>query len=155
MWQGKDRESQKVAKSAGFLVLSDDLDEEFVHPRITRQLRMKGRRQRFSLSYQHGMIFPPGKHLDSGARALYAGSAYEHHLHRWSLELRWASDDRAVDLPAIRVSLNSDIQYAQALLCRIHDFFRQKNGACAGAKRRFVGDEVSQFDEKPFPFKEL
>src|SRR4051794_36722692 len=63
--------------------------------------------------------------------------------------------DGAFQLASVSVPAHPDIESAQALLRRVRDFFRQKDGACTGTESRFGANESAQPFQKAALFKEV
>src|SRR5579859_4883892 len=112
-------------------------------------------REDASFLHQYGMVLAFGQHLHAFADALNTRSANEDHLQRSAIELRGSSHDRTVNLASVSVALNGDVEYAQALLLRIHDILCQQDRPGTRTERRLLRDKIAQFIEKSFAFQKL
>src|SRR5438067_7621042 len=89
-----------------------------------------------------------GDDLYSWPDALDLRRADENHLCRLTEEI--AFPNRAVDLAAVSVAPDSNVERAESDLLGIFDFSRQEDGSGAGAKRRPHPDELLQLFKSGF-----
>src|SRR4051794_38527401 len=91
----------RLASAAPFLCLIDDhllcpdtrllpdrLQEQLVHPRVVRQLRMERGEEDAALANEHRMPLPLCQHLDVGAELLDPGCADEDRVQRRSVSVQ-------------------------------------------------------------------
>lgn len=97
----------------------------------------------FSLPDSDRMVVLRCDDFNPGAKALDFGSTNEDHLNRLTAQL--AFTDGAVNLPAIGVPADTNVERAEASLSGILDFLSEKNCSGAGAEGRFCADERFQF----------
>src|SRR5271165_6747675 len=101
-----------------------------------------------SLPHGNGIVALGGDYFDSGADALDFGGADEDHLQRLIAESALA--DRAVDLAAVGVAADADVERAQSGLLRVVHFIGQQDGAGAGAEGWLYMNELLELFESRF-----
>ena len=118
--------------------------------RVIRQLRVKRRGQDIFLPHQHGTIVFARQHFDLWSELFEAGCAYENHFQEIPAERGSLVDDVAIELSAVGVAPDGDVEDTEPALRRIEDVARQQDGACAGPKRGFHLHEIEQLLETFF-----
>ena len=93
-----------------------------MHAGVFAQFGMKSCSHYFSLPDCDGIAAFGGDYFYSGADALYLGCADEDHFDR--LFTQSAFPDRAVDLAAVGVAADADVEGAQSGLLRVFYFVR-------------------------------
>src|ERR1700741_4877714 len=99
--------------------LRDQFEEGAVDTCIIGEFRMEGRGHDIALAHRHRVVVFLGDYFNSPAHALDFGSPNEDHLRGRSGENALA--DTAIDLPAVGVAANADIESAQPRLLGVFD----------------------------------
>src|SRR5690348_162781 len=110
---------------------------------------MESSRHNASLPYGDGIIAIGSYDLDPRPDALNLRRAYEDHLD--GRPGKHALADRAVDLAAVSVPPNADVQSAQAGLLRVGNLFSEQNCAGTGAEGGLDVNEVLQLLDSAVP----
>ena len=111
---------------------------------IIREFRVKSRGENSLIPDEHRVIPFPRQYFDAGAQRLKSRGANKNHFQRITAEFCRLGDNMAVELAAVGVAANADVEYAQSLLRRIENIAGKQNGAGAGAKGRLSLDEITQ-----------
>src|SRR5882724_6317657 len=120
-----------------------------MHARVVGKFGMEGGSHDSSLPYSNRIAAIGGKHFYVRPYTLNFRSTDKNHLQRRVSQL--AGADGAVDLAAIGVAPNADVERTQALLPGILHFVGQKDCTRAGAKCRLDANELFQFFKSGFP----
>jgi len=112
---------------------------------VVTEFRMEGGSHGFVLAYCDRVVPFRGQDLYARPQGLYFGSANEDHLQRRSAKRPLA--DGAIDLPAVGVAADADIECAQSGLVGIGDFFGEHDRARAGAEGGLQANELLQLFE--------
>jgi len=102
----------------------------------------------FSLPDSYGIISLGGDYFDCGADAFDFGGADEDHFDR--LFTQSALADRAINLAAVGVAADTDIERAQSRLLWILYFISKQDCACAGAEGWLYMNELLELFESGF-----
>ena len=94
----------------------DELDEPGVEAPVRRQLGMEGGRHDAALADEHGVILVPGQHLDGRADGLHPRGPDEHAVERLVEALDVEIGLEAVELAAVAVALDGDVEGTEAAL---------------------------------------
>src|SRR4051812_34595582 len=118
----------RFASAAPFLCLIDDhllcpdnlslpyrMQEQFVEPRVVRQLRMERRDEVATLAREHRVPVDLGEHLDARADLLHPRRPDEDGAHRRLLTGHGEVGLEARDLPAERVPLHRQVDEAEVV----------------------------------------
>src|SRR5215470_4438195 len=108
---------------------------------------MEGGGHGLPLPNSDGVIALGGDHLDARPNALNFGSADEDHF-QGGIRKR-STADRAVDLAAVGVAANTDIERAESGLVGVGDLFGEKNRAGTSTERRLEANELRQLGNAP------
>ena len=98
-------------------------------PRVVRQFGMEGGGHGLTLAHNDGVLPFCGEHFDLRTDALDFGGADENHLDRGLAEQAFPYG--ALELAAIGVAANTDVECAETGLTGIFDLFGEKD--CTGA----------------------
>ena len=135
-------------------MFSYQLQERLVDAGIVREFGVESCGHGSSLPDRDWVCTVGGENFDAGADAGNPGGTDEDHFQRRVSELfaeRWlqklALADGAVDLAAVGVAADGDVDGAKAGLGGILDVFRQQNRTGAGSEGRFQADELLEFFE--------
>src|SRR5579864_5250517 len=101
-----------------------------------------------SLPDRYRVVAFGGDDFDAGAEALDFRGANEDHL-KWRVA-ELAGADGAVDLAAIGVAADADVEGAQATLLGVGDFLRQHDGTGTGAECRLHADKFLELGDARF-----
>lgn len=108
-----------------------------MHARVVGKLRVESGRHHISLPHDDWIVAFGSQHFNPGPDAVDLGRADEHHLDGRIAKLlidESAFTNRAVDLPAVSITANADIDCTETRLFRIFDFAGQQNRARASSK---------------------
>src|SRR5688572_11515665 len=114
---------------------------------------MEGSGHDVSLTDEDRVVSVAGEDFDAWAGALDAGCADENHLD--GSELGIGRGDEAVELAAVGVASDGDVEGGKRGLWRIRDLLCQQDGAGAGTESRLGADELAQAVEKAAFFQEI
>src|SRR5262249_1208281 len=103
---------------------------------IGGQLRMKGADYNMTGARQHRAVAHPGQDLHGRADAFDDRRSYEYHLQRRIEKRAGCGVYEAVDLPAVGVAPDADVNQIEAELVATDDLTGQQDGAGAGAEDR-------------------
>ena len=115
------------------VAVADKVQKRFVDASVVGKLGVKRRRHDASLPHGDGIfiIAFSSKNFDAGTDARNLWGTDEDHFHRFISELSLA--DGAVNLAAIGVAANADIERTESGLLRVFHFGRQQDGSGTGA----------------------
>lgn len=129
-------------------MLADHVEEELMDAGVVAQLRVEGCGQQMVLADEDRIVAAGGEDLDTGSGAGDAGSADKDHLQRSPGEPGFALHDCGVDLAAVGVPLDSDVERAQRLLDGIRHIGCEKDHSGAGPEGRCgVGELLEDIEE--------
>jgi len=111
--------------------------------RIVAEFGMESGGHHLALAYDDGIVALGGKDFDVGTDALDPGGADENHFRGLAVELPFP--DGTVELAAVGVAADADVEHAQTFLFRILDFARQEDCTRTGAKSWLEVDELLEF----------
>ena len=83
---------------------------------------------------EDGEAVTGGEGFDIGSGVGDAGGADEDHFEGAAGEFGWRGEDGGVDLAAIGVALDGDVEGGEGGLRGVLDVFGEEDGACAGAE---------------------
>src|ERR1017187_4906674 len=112
------------------------LQKFLVYARVIRQFWMEGRRHHTSLPHQHGIVAAFRQDFYSLANSFDARCANEHHLQKIAAQSAGGLDDGGIDLAAIGVAADRNVNRIEAGLMRVLDFLGQHDRAGAGPEGR-------------------
>src|SRR5580700_10554811 len=115
---------------------------------VVAEFRMERGGHRSSLADRDRVVAFGGDDFDAGAEALDFRSANEDHLEWGVAEL--AGADRAVDLAAIGVAADANVERAETTLLGVGDLLRQHDGAGAGAEGGLHADKFLELGDARF-----
>src|SRR5579862_4295481 len=102
---------------------------------------MKRCRQCLALPNQYRILAFSGNDFDAGTGAFDPGRADEDHFNGLVEKLPFA--DRTIDLAAVGIAADGDVERAESGLFRILYFRCQQNRASTGPEGWFLMDEIS------------
>src|ERR1700690_2151002 len=122
--------------------VAHQIQERLMNARVGSQFGMEGRGHGASLpDYDWVFLFAlGGQDFNTGAETGNFGSADENHFDGRSAELAFA--DGTVNLAAVGVAADADVDGAEAGLRRILNFLGQQDGSGAGAEAGLGADKV-------------
>src|ERR1019366_1741745 len=132
------------------VAVADKVQKRFVDASVVGKLGVKRRRHDASLPHGDGIfiIAFSSKNFDAGTDARNLWGTDEDHFHRFISELSLA--DGAVNLAAIGVAANADIERTESGLLRVFHFGRQQDGSGTGAESGFQADKLLELFEAGF-----
>jgi hypothetical protein len=136
--------SQGVARQWIVTVL-DKVEERPVNAGVGTEFGVEGGGHRLALANYDGILALGSQNLYTRPKAFDSGCTYENHFDRCVTEQPFP--DGAVDLAAIGVAANVDVDRAQSELFGILNFLGKENRASAGAKGWFQAHKIFQLFE--------
>jgi hypothetical protein len=128
--------------------VSDQVQKGPVEASVVREFGVEGCGHYPSLPHSDGIFTFGGEDFYARTNAGNFRGANEDHLNGSVAEFSFA--DGAVNLAAIGIAANADIERAQSGLLGIFDFGRQKDSSGAGAEGRFGVDKLLELFESGF-----
>jgi len=129
----------------------DQIEKGLVDASVVGEFGVEGGGHGSSLADRDGIGAFRSEDFDAFADVLDFGGADKDHFQRRTAEKTFA--DRAVDLAAIGIAADPDIDGSQAFLLRVLYLAGQKNRACTGAKGRLEVYELPELIESFFAEK--
>src|ERR1035438_7888293 len=129
------------------------LQKFLVYARVVRQFWMEGRRHHTSLPHQHGIVAAFRQDFPSLANSLDPRRANEDHLQRIAAERTGSFDDGGIDLAAIGVAADCNVNRIEAGLMRVLDFLGQHDRAGTGPECRLAMDKIVELVKSLLPKK--
>jgi hypothetical protein len=123
----------------------DKVEERPVNAGVVAEFRVERRRHRLALTNYDGILALGSQNLYAGPEAFDFGCTYENHFDRCVTKQPFA--DGAVNLAAIGVAANVDVDRAESELLGILDFLGKENGAGTGAEGWFQAHKIFQLFE--------
>src|ERR1039458_5732283 len=105
---------------------------------------MESRCHDTSLSHQYGIVAVFRQDFYALANTFDPRRANEHHLQRITAERTSGFDNGGIDLAAVGVAANRNIESVQAGLVRVLHLLRQQYGARTSAERRLTVHKRSE-----------
>ena len=132
------------------VAVADKVQKRFVDASIVGKLGVKRRGHDASLPHGDGIfvIAFSSKNFDAGSDAGNLWSTDEDHLDRSVSEFSLA--DGAVNLAAVGVAADADIERTESGLLRVFHFGRQQDGSGTGAECRVQVDKQLELFESGF-----
>ena len=134
---------------------SNEIEEELVDAGVVAQLGMEGGCEDVVLADEDGVVFAGGKGFDSGTGAGDARGADEDHLQRAAGEFGIRVEDGGVDLAAVGVALDGDVEGVEGFLRGLGDVFGEEDDSGAGAEGGSGMDEGLEDVEEAALLKEF
>src|SRR5579872_3594120 len=103
-----------------------------MHPGVAGELGMEGRGHDSSLADDDRIAALGRNHFDARPDTLNFRSTDEDHLDRGTFELALAN--RTVDLAAVSIAANADVENAETLLFGVFDLVCKQDGAGTGTE---------------------
>lgn len=125
-------------------MLPHQIYEQLMNATIFGKFGMEGRRHPRALANQDREAIPFGQHLNPFAHSADPRCTDVHHLQRSTRKFCLLQANSAIDLAAIGIAFDADIQDAETLLHRVGDLFCQKDATCAGSEGWFLSDKLPQ-----------
>src|SRR6266568_8005332 len=136
-------------------MVANEVQEELVDPEVVAQLGMEGCGEESALADEDWVVVAGGEGFDLGTGAGDAGGADEDHLEWAALEFGGGGEDGGVDLAAVGVALDGDVECGEGFLRWVRDFFGEEDRAGAGAEGRGAADEGLEGVEEVVALEEL
>jgi len=136
-------------------MVANEVQEELVDSEVVAQLGMEGCGEEIALADEDRVVIAGGEGFDLGAGAGDAGGTDEDHLERAALEFGGGGEDGGVDLAAVGVALDGDIEGGEGFLRWVRDFFGEEDRSSAGAEGRGGADEGFEGVEEVVALEEL
>jgi len=114
---------------------------------VLGEFRMEGRGHDTSLPHQHRVVAAFGEDFDAFSDARDAWGADKDHLQRRTAQGGFSLDDGGVDLAAVGVALDRDVEGIEAGLVWVDDVLGQHDGSSTSAEGGFAVYEVLEFLE--------
>ena len=115
-------------------VRGDQVEEELVDAEVVAQLGVEGGGEEMALTDQDGEVVAGSEGFDLGAGAGDAGGADEDHLEGGAGEFGGGGEDGGVDLAAVGVAFDSDVEGGEGDLRGILYVVREQDRSGAGAE---------------------
>ena len=115
-------------------VLADHIEEELVDAGVVGELGVEGGGEDVAGADEGGEAVAGGEGLDRGAGAGDARGADEDHFERAAGEGGVGGEDGGVDLAAVGVALDGDVEGGEGALRRMLDLGGEQDGAGAGGE---------------------
>ena len=112
---------------------------------VVGQLGMEGGSHGLALAHDNRVLPLRSEDFNLRPEALNFWGTDEYHLDRGAAETAFA--DGALQLSAVSIAADTDVEYAQTGLRRIFDFFGEKDGPRAGAEGWFEANKFFQLGE--------
>src|SRR5580704_6534026 len=116
------------------MALADEVEEELVDAGVGAEFGVEGGGEEMAFADEDGEAFAGGEGFDAGAGMGDARGANEDHLEWAAFERGWGGEDGGVDLAAVGVALDGDVECGKGFLRGVLYVFREKDGAGAGAE---------------------
>jgi hypothetical protein len=123
-------------------MLGDEVQEELMDSRIGGEFRMEGGGEQMARADEDWKFVAAGKSLYTGAGTGDAGSSDEDHLQRPAWEGGLRGEDGGIDLAAVGIAFDGDVEGCEGLLGGVQDFGGEQDGPGAGAEGWGGGDKV-------------
>ncbi len=119
----------------------DEGEEELVDAGVGGEFGVEGGGEEMALADENGGGIAGGEDLDGGAGFGDAGGADEDHFKRRAGQGSGGEEDGGVDLAAVGVALDGDVEDAERGLGRVADVAREQDDAGAGAEGGGLADK--------------
>jgi len=136
-------------------MVTNEVQEELVNAGVVAELGMKSGGEDVTLTDEHGVCFARGEGFDGCAGAGDAGGADEDHLEGAAGESGVGVEDGGVDLAAVCVSLDGDVEGAEGFLGGVLDVCGEEDGTSARAEGGGGLDEGLEGIEEVVALKEF
>jgi hypothetical protein len=136
-------------------VRGDQVEEELVNAEVVTKFRMEGGGEEMALTDQDGEVVAGGEGLDLGPGAGDARGADEDHLEGGAGEFGGGGEDGGVDLAAVGVAFNGDVEGGEGDLRGILYVVREQDCARAGAEGGEGADQGSEGFEEAVALQEF
>src|SRR6266851_4080129 len=136
-------------------MVANEVQEELVDPEVVAQLGMEGCGEEGALADEDRVAIPGGEGFDLGSGPGDAGGADEDHLEWAALEFGRGGEDGGVDLPAVGVALDGDVEGGEGFLRGAFDVFGEEDCSGAGAEGWGGADEGFEGVEEVVALEEL
>src|SRR2546430_1459327 len=131
------------------MAVADHIQEGAMHAGVIGKFGMEGGSHDSSLPHGHGIAALGGNDFHVRSDPFNFGGTDENHL-EWRVS-QFAGADGAIDLAAVSIASNADVERSQSHLPWIFHFVGQQNSAGAGTKSRFKANELFQLMKSGFP----
>lgn len=130
---------QIVARRLTGAMVSDEIEKELVDAGVRAEFGVEGGREEMAFANEDRKVVTGGEGFNVGAGMNDAGSADEDHLEWAAFEFCGLGEDGRVDLAAVGVALDGDIQGGEGFLRGVLYVFGEEDcaGACAEGGRGF------------------
>jgi hypothetical protein len=129
--------------------------EALVDSAVLGEFGMEGGGHDVSLFDEDGEAVAFGEDLDTVAGFHDAWRADVDHFERAARELRFAGLDGGVDLAAVGIALDGDVEDAEAFLVGVGDFGGEEDASGAGAEGGFGPDKGAEGVEEAAAFEKF
>ena len=136
-------------------VVANEVQEELVDASVVAEFGVEGGSEDVSLTDEHRVRFAGGEGFYRCAGAGNTRGANEDHLEGAAGESGVGVEDGGVDLAAVGVPLDGNVEGGQGFLGGIFDVCGEENGAGAGAEGGGGSDEGLEDVEEAVAVKEL
>jgi len=115
-------------------MVSDEIEKELVDAGVRAEFGVKGGREEMAFANEDRKVVAGGEGFNVGAGAGDAGGAYKDHLEWAAFEFCGLAEDGRVDLAAVGVALDGDIQGGEGFLRGVLYVFGEEDCAGTGAE---------------------
>ncbi len=115
-------------------VVTNQIQEEFVDAGVVAEFGVEGGSEDVALTDEDRVRFTGGQGFYGCAGAGDAGGADEDHLEGAAREFGVGVEDGGIDLAAVRVALDGDVEGGEGFLGGVLDVRGEENGSGAGSK---------------------
>src|SRR5678816_3747129 len=122
---------------------------------VIGEFGMEGRRHGLTLTYPDRIIIRLCQDFHIFADARDLRSANKDHLKGLTMAVLIGRTDVRVELTAVGVATNPDVERAEAFLCRVFDVLREQDRTGAGAKRGLQTNEIAELLEESAVLQKL
>ena len=114
--------------------LADEVEEELVHAQVGAEFGMEGGGQEMAFADEDREAVAAGEGFDVGSCVRDARGADEDHLEWAAWEFCWLGEDGGVDLAAVSVALDGDVEGGERFLRGVFYIFCEEDRSGAGAE---------------------
>ena len=122
---------------------------------VLGEFGMEGRGHRLALAHPHRIIIRLCQDLYILADARDLRRANKYHLERIAMAVLVRLTDVRVELTALGVATNPDVERTEAFLSRVFDVLREQDRTGAGAERGLQTNEIAELLEKSAVLQKL